>query len=94
MVTGFRLAGLEYALPVTKEEFEKTLEATLEKKEFGIIVVNEKMFNDIDWRLRKKLDSIAYPVVIPLPDISGGGAEGDEIKAMIKRALGFDISKK
>ena len=94
LVTGFRLAGLEHTVLATQNDFQKALEATLEKSEFGIIIVNEKMFNEIDWRLKKKLDSVAYPVVIPMPDISGGSSEGDEIKKLIKRALGFDISKK
>jgi len=44
--------------------------------------------------LRKKLDSMAYPVVIPMPDPSGASMEGDEIRSLIKRALGFDLSAK
>ena len=71
LVTGFQLAGLEDTLVSSKQEFQKTLEEYLAKGEFGIIIVNESMLNEIDWRLRKKLDSIAYPVVVPIPDISG-----------------------
>lgn len=95
LVTGFQLAGLGDTMMVNKEEFQKTLEDYLAQGEFGIIIVNESMMNVIDWRLRKKLDSIAYPVVVPIPDISGqpSGA-GDEIRNLIKRALGFDLGAK
>jgi len=95
LVTGFGLAGLEDTLIVNDSGFQIALESTIEKKEYGIIVVNEKMFSQIDWRLKKKLDSIAYPVVIPIQDIKNQASnEGEEIKNLIKRALGFDISKK
>ncbi|MBI2079420.1 V-type ATP synthase subunit F [Candidatus Micrarchaeota archaeon] len=94
LVTGFQLAGLENSLVVTHNTFQKELESILEKKEFGVIVVNENMLSTIDWRLKKKLDSIAFPVIVPIPDIREKSSEGDEIKNLIKRALGFDLSSK
>jgi vacuolar-type H+-ATPase subunit F/Vma7 len=94
LVTGFRLAGLEDCVQTTREGFQTELEAVLSRPEYGILVVNELMYNSIDWRLRKKLDGMAYPVVIPMPDASGGSTEGDEIRGLIKRALGFDLAQK
>lgn len=94
LVTGFRLAGLEDCIQSTKEGFQKELEGVLAKPEYGILVVNEQMYNGIDWRLRKKLEGMAYPVVLPMPDVSGSSGEGEEIRALIKRALGFDLASK
>jgi len=94
LVTGFRLAGLEDCVQTTKDDFQKELESVLERTEYGILIVNESMYNSIDWRLRKKLDSMAYPVVIPMPGVSGESTEGDEIRSLIKRALGFDLAAK
>ena len=94
LAMGFQLAGLQNVLLVTKDDFQKTLEETIANPDYGIIIVNEKMLNDIDWRLRKKLDTIAYPVVVPVPDVSGESKEGDEIRGLIKRALGFDLGAK
>ena len=94
LVTGFRLAGLEDCVLTTSDGFQKDLEDALKKPEYGILVVNELMLNTIDWRLKKKLDSMAYPVIIPMPDVSGESTEGEEIRALIKRALGFDLSAK
>ena len=94
LITGFKLAGLENTVLTKENEFQKTFEDYLNKSEYGIIVVNEIMLNNIDWRLRKKLDSIAYPVIVPIPDISGKTAEGEQIRNLIKRALGFDLGAK
>ncbi len=94
LVMGFKLAGLENAINTTDETFQQELENALKDDKYGIIITNEKMLEGIDWRLKKKLDSIAYPVVVPLPDKSGGSKEGDEIRSLIKRALGFDLGAK
>lgn len=94
LVMGFQLAGIENTVQVTEHTLQKELENALAKPEYGIIVVNEEMLNRIDWRLKKKLDSLAYPVVIPMPGYSGKSAEGDEIRQIIKRALGFDLGAK
>lgn len=91
---GFQLAGLENVILTSKEDFQKNLEETLANNAYGIIIANESMLNEIDWRLRKKLDTIAYPVVVPIPDVSGESKEGDEIRNLIKRALGFDLGAK
>jgi V/A-type H+-transporting ATPase subunit F len=94
LVTGMRLSGIEDCWAVDDKTFQQKLEESLQRTEFGILVINEYLLNTIDWRLRKKLDSIAYPVIIPIPDYSGKSTEGEEIRNMIKRALGFDLSKK
>jgi vacuolar-type H+-ATPase subunit F/Vma7 len=94
LVMGFRLAGLEDYIIADEKEYQQKLEDSLKKEEFGIIITNEKMLKSVDWRLKKKLDSIAYPVIVPLPDQTGGSEEGDEIRGLIKRALGFDLGSK
>lgn len=92
LVFGFQLAGLEHTVLTTKEDFQKTLEEYMQKEEFGIIIVNESTLQIIDWRLKKKLDTIAYPVIVPMPDVSGESGGGEEIRQLIKRALGFDLA--
>ncbi|HSB46984.1 MAG TPA: V-type ATP synthase subunit F [Candidatus Bilamarchaeum sp.] len=94
LVMGFQLAGIENSALASEASIQGQIEKALEDQEIGIIVTNEVLLNKIDWRLKKKLDSIAYPVVIPMPDYSGKSAEGDEIRNLIKRALGFDLGAK
>jgi len=94
LVMGYRLAGLENSVAATEQTYQAELEKVLANNEYGIIITNEYMLGKIDWRLKKKLDSIAYPVIVPVPDYSGKSTEGDEIRNLIKRALGFDLGAK
>jgi vacuolar-type H+-ATPase subunit F/Vma7 len=94
LVAGMRLAGIENCWPATETNVQRLIEEALAQQEFGILIINEYLLNKIDWRLRKKLDKIAYPVIIPMPEYSGVSTEGEEIRQMIKRALGFDLEKK
>ena len=95
LATGFRLAGLAYVHVVARgQEFEDKLREVIADPKFGIVVVNETYLTDIDWRLRKKVDSISHPVVIGVADIEGKSVEGEDLSELIKKALGFDVSKK
>lgn len=94
LVMGFKLAGIENTVIVNDSTIQSELERTLENNEYGIIITNETMLNKIDWRLKRKIGTIAYPVVVPMPDYSGKSVEGDEIRTLIKRALGFDLGSK
>lgn len=91
LVTGFSLAGIENTVQVKDSEFPATFESYLTKSEFGIIVAPEAYLAKLDWRTKKRLENLAYPVIVPMPDYSGKSVEGDQIKSMIKRALGFDL---
>jgi V/A-type H+-transporting ATPase subunit F len=95
LATGFRMAGVPDIFVVDRgEAFEALLKKTMDNMEYGIIIVNEAYMKGIDWRLKKKLSNIARPVVIAVPAFSGEVEEGESINALIKRALGFDVSKK
>ncbi len=94
LVMGMRLAGLEDTVTADEKSYQPELEKALANTAYGVIITNELMLGKIDWRLKKKLDSIAYPVIVPIPDYSGKSAEGDEIRSLIKRALGFDLGAK
>ncbi len=95
LATGFRMAGVPDVFVVERgQAFEDLLKKIIENPEFGIVIVNEAYMKDIDWRLKKKISNIAHPVVIGVPAFSGEVEEGESINALIKRALGFDISKK
>lgn len=95
ITTGFRLAGLAHVYVTEKgKEFEDKLNEAIANPDFGIVIVNESYLSGIDWRLKKKIDSLAHPVVIGVADISGKTEEGEDLGELIKKALGFDVSKK
>ncbi|MBI2597621.1 MAG: hypothetical protein HYW50_00310 [Candidatus Diapherotrites archaeon] len=89
--TGFRLAGIKEAFAVHGREAEKKLEEIIEQQKTGIVIVNEKMFSQIDWRLRKKIEHTAKPVIIVVPDKSGPSTETESLKSLITKALGLKL---
>ncbi|MCP4648396.1 MAG: hypothetical protein GY852_11815 [bacterium] len=95
LATGFRLAGIYHVYTREKgKEFEDKLKEVINDPQFGIVIVNEKYLPGIDWRLKKKIDNLAHPVVVGVADISGESVEGEDLGELIKKALGFDVSKK
>ena len=92
LVSGFRLAGLENLQLTTTDGYERDLESVLTRSEFGIIITNEYFLATVGWRMKKRLDGMAYPVIVPIPDYSGKSSEGEQIRELIKRALGFDFA--
>jgi len=95
LAAGFRLAGIYHVYTTEKgKEFEDKLKEVLNNEEFGIVIVNENYLPGIDWRLKKKIDNLAHPVVVGVADISGKTEESEDLGELIKKALGFDVSKK
>ncbi|HNT60777.1 MAG TPA: V-type ATP synthase subunit F [Candidatus Bilamarchaeaceae archaeon] len=95
LATGFALAGVPDSFVVEKgKEFEDTLQKVISDPQYGIVIVNQSFMHDIDWRLKKRIGNMAHPVVIGVPSFSGESDDGEGISALIKRALGFDVSKK
>ncbi|MEK6958031.1 MAG: V-type ATP synthase subunit F [archaeon] len=89
---GFRLAGIEKVYPVEEKQAEQKIEQLLENKEIGILIINEKSLEELGWLMKKKLDRLAKPVIITVPGKEGAiEQKGDSLKAMVKKALGFDI---
>jgi len=95
MATGFKLAGISNVFVVARgQEFERKLEELMNNDSYGIIIVNELYLGGIDWKLKKRVDTVSHPVVIPVADISGKTEGAEDMNALIKKALGFDVSKK
>jgi vacuolar-type H+-ATPase subunit F/Vma7 len=91
--TGFRLAGLEMVMPLSGRDAEAKIEELLERQDVSIIIVNEKIMNFVDWRLKRKIEKTAKPVVIAIPDKEGPSEETDSLRSMVKKALGFELMK-
>ncbi len=91
LVTGLTLAGLQNSIISTKENFQENLETVIKNKEYGIVIIQEDLLSSIDWRMKKKLDSLPYPVFVTVPGLSGKSNKDDDLRKLIKRALGFDM---
>lgn len=96
LATGFKLAGVQKLYHTTDdtEQTQKTLQELMNNKEIGIIIISEELLENIDWRLKRKVEDAAKPVVIAVPSNKGPMEQGESLAKLIKRALGFDIMGK
>ena len=93
--TGFRLAGVtQMHRANTPAEAEAILNTLMNDETIGIIIIEERMLESIDWRLKKKVESVAKPVVVAVPGRNGPMEQTESIGKLVKRALGFDLMKK
>ncbi len=92
--TGFRLAGVENAFPLSGEAAENKLSELLSDSSYGVIIVAERLLENCDWRLKKRVEATAKPIVVPIPDASGPIEQSESLSMLVKRALGLDLSKK
>ena len=93
-VTGFRIAGVEHTFALSGQEAEGKLSELLSDPSFGIIIVTEKLLENCDWRLKKRIEATAKPVVVAIPDAKGPIEQEESLAKLIKRALGVDLTKK
>jgi|TARA_Y100000034_G_scaffold136042_1_gene210450 V/A-type H+-transporting ATPase subunit F len=94
MTLGFRLAGVTAEYPVEKmDDTKRVLEEALQK-EFDLIIISENHASYASAEIQK-LRSKPHPVVIEVPDKSGStGHAKQNIKDLIRRAVGIDITSK
>ncbi len=92
--TGFRLAGVENAFSLSGAEAENKLSELLSDSSYGIIIVTEALLEHCDWRLKKRVEATAKPIVVPIPGAAGPIEQSESLSMLIKRALGVDLSKK
>lgn len=92
--TGFRLAGVENTHSLEGAAAEEKLSELLSDQSNGIIIVSERLVESVDWKLRKRIEATAKPVVVAIPDSKGQIEQSESLGKLIKRALGFDLGAK
>jgi vacuolar-type H+-ATPase subunit F/Vma7 len=94
LVNGFRLAGVTEHYTLEGAEAEQKLAELMGSSSAGVIIVTEKLMEEIDWRLKKKIEAAAKPIVVAVPSMSGPMSQAESLRELVKRALGFDLMKK
>ena len=91
-VTGFRLGGVREGRVVNnKEEAEKAPDDLIETN-VSIIIITDKIADEIRVHMNKTIGSEIVPMVIEIPDKDGiSESDGDQMRALIKRVIGVDI---
>ncbi|MFH0927187.1 MAG: V-type ATP synthase subunit F [Candidatus Micrarchaeota archaeon] len=95
LTTGFKLAGVEKLYYAGQNsQAEETLIKLMENPQIGIIIISEELLEGMDWRIKRRVEDAAKPVVISVPSKNGPMEQGESLAKLVKRALGFDIMGK
>lgn len=88
---GFQAAGVKNVHVVDKNTANRKFEELMERKDIGILIMNNICFDMLSERLKERAWTQVRPTVVVLShDIS---AE-ENLRIMIKRALGIDLWSK
>jgi V/A-type H+-transporting ATPase subunit F len=88
---GFQSAGVRNAFVVSKETINRKFEEVMERKDIGILIINNDDFQTLNERAKERaLVQVKPTVVILSHDIS---AE-ENLRVMIRRSLGIDLWNK
>ena len=91
-VTGFKLGGVKKGIIVNNDEEAKNALDELLNDE--IIIITQKIADNIREHIHKRLGSDVLPMVIEIPDKSGSSEGGaDQMAALIKRVIGVEMVK-
>ena len=91
---GFRLAGVEVFEASVAEEAKNLLVDFINDDSVGIVAIDEDLMEEVDERLKDKIDKLYKPVVIPIPPkktVEVSDTRTAYVQSIIKRAIGFDI---
>ncbi len=87
-VQGFKLVGVNKAVPATKDDLEKKIAAVLDDADVGILVLDTADMKTLSNTMRRRLETVARPVVIGV-----GATEDEDLRTKVKRAIGVDLFK-
>jgi V/A-type H+-transporting ATPase subunit F len=91
-ITCFKLAGLKNVYCVENaEEAEKHIRELSEDPNLAIILVTERVVNQIYGTLEKIIER-KYPLIVPIPDTGGSTTmKTDLIVELIRRKAGIEV---
>ncbi len=88
-VIGFRLAGIRKTYDATSMDIEAKIQAVLNDKNVGILVIHDTDMKTLSPHLQQILDDSVEPTVIAI----GGKGESTNLRDKIKQAVGVDLWK-
>ncbi|MCS6843091.1 MAG: hypothetical protein NZ528_02020 [Caldilineales bacterium] len=95
LAPGFQLTGAVTLAAGSARAASALVRELLQRKEEGIIAVHEPYWQEMDLDLRRRLERIVNPVVIPLPTGRLAAAPAERraaIAAMLRQVIGYRIT--
>jgi V/A-type H+-transporting ATPase subunit F len=93
-IIGFQLGGVKVSKVVeTNEDAKNALDESIEN-DISIIIITEKIADNIREYINKKVGSDVLPMIIEIPDKYGSSDRGSNpIEELIKRVIGVEMVK-
>ncbi len=85
-VVGFQLAGIRDIIEISDKPFND-LKNLKERKELGVVVVDEKIIENLEPHQRLEIEASVDPVFIPISI----KVEQDSLRRLIKKSIGVDL---
>ena len=85
-IVGFQLAGIKDTIEVSDNPIND-INKFKEKKEHGVVVIEEKIMENLDKHERIDVEDSIDPVFIPVST----NVEQDSLKRLIKKSIGVDL---
>ena len=85
-IVGFELAGIKDTIEVSDNPIND-INKFKEKKEHGVVVIEEKIMENLDKHERIDVEDSIDPVFIPVST----NVEQDSLKRLIKKSIGIDL---
>jgi vacuolar-type H+-ATPase subunit F/Vma7 len=96
LTSGMELAGIKYSRTATNQiEAEEAVKGVLDSGDVGIVIINSRVSSMVKERkLRRAIESGVLPIFVEVPGYGEAVWEGDQLRKLIMRAIGIDISAK
>lgn len=92
---GFKLAGCVTRRVKDEKELSKLLDGLMGCGEYGVILVEETIYQKIDEKKRRRYEELSFPLIIGLNLKEEGRVEPeDHLREITKRALGYSFKIK
>ena len=93
-VIGFKLGGVKKSYDAKTDDDAKNALDELIDKDISVIIITEKIADNIREHINKKIGSKTLPMVIEIPDKTGSSdRDTDPMNELIKRVIGVEMVK-
>ena len=87
-IVGFQLAGIKNTIELNNNQYNE-LKNMKNRKDIGIVIVDEKILDNLEPHQRLGIDASVEPVFIPVST----KVEQDSLRRLIKKSVGVDLWK-
>ena len=87
-IVGFQLAGIKDTIELSSSTYNE-LRNMKSRKDIGIVIVDEKILDNLEPHQRVDIDASVDPVFIPV----SAKVEQDSLRKLIKKSVGVDLWK-